>query len=331
MPANLPPQYYELEREFKREQDPTEKLRLAQELLAMMPKHKGTDKLQAELKAKISKLKLQIEGGQKKHGARHPETHDHIEREGAGQVILIGPPNSGKSSILGVLTHAHPLITDYPFSTVEPVTGMMIFETVQIQLIDTPSIAREFFESYLLNLIRQVNVVMLIVDTTSVDMESEIRVVFKMLEDKHIRLVPVIPNVIEDPRFAYQKTIIVAHKSFEDDNEKNIGILKANYPHFQILQTTILDDKTMNSLKKMIFDSLGIIRVFTKKVGHEVVFEDPIVLPVGGTVEDAAMTIHKDFAQKLQFAKVWGHGKFEGQKVKSSFVLNDRDIIEFHI
>ena len=100
MPANLPPQYYELEREFKREQDPKEKLRLAQELLAMMPKHKGTDKLQAELKAKISKLRQQIEGGQKKHGARTAETHDHIEREGAGQAILIGPPNSGKSSLL---------------------------------------------------------------------------------------------------------------------------------------------------------------------------------------------------------------------------------------
>lgn len=331
MPANLPPQYYELEREFKREQDPKEKLRLAQELLAMMPKHKGTDKLQAELKAKISKIKLQMEGGQKKHGAHHADTHDHIEREGAGQVILIGPPNSGKSSILGALSHAHPLITDYPFSTREPVTGMMIYETVQIQLIDTPSIAEEFFESYLLNLIRQADVVMLVVDKTSIDLQSEIQVVFKMLEDRHIRLVPVKPTVIEDPRFAYQRTIVVAHKSFEDDNEENIRILKTNFPYSQILQTTILDDETMNSLKKAIFDSLGIIRVYTKKVGHEVVLEDPIILPIGGTVEDAAITIHKDFAQKLQFAKVWGHGKFEGQKVKNSFVLNDRDIIEFHI
>ena len=63
MPANLPPQYYELEREFKKEKDTHEKLRLAKELLALMPKHKGTDKLQADLKAKISKLKKQIEGG----------------------------------------------------------------------------------------------------------------------------------------------------------------------------------------------------------------------------------------------------------------------------
>ncbi len=331
MPANLPPQYYELEREFKRELDPQEKLRLAQELLAMMPKHKGTDKLQAELKAKISKLKLQIEGGQKKHGARHAETHDHIEREGAGQVILIGPPNSGKSTLLGTLTHAHPLVTDYPFSTREPLTGMMNFETVQIQLIDTPSIAEGFFESYLTNLIRQADVVLLVVDISSTAVESETKTVFRILEDKHIRLCPEKPPIVDDPKIAYQKTMIVAHKSLEDDVGANIQFMKPDFPDFRIVFTTILEDETINVLKKEIFNSLRIIRVYSKKIGHEVVLEDPIILPVASTVEDAAMTIHKDFAQKLQFAKVWGYGKFEGQKVKNSFVLNDKDIIEFHI
>ena len=128
MPANLPPQYYELEREFKKEKDPHERLRLAKELLAIMPKHKGTDKLQADLKAKISKLKKQTEGGEKKHGARRAETHDHIEREGAAQIILIGPPNSGKSSLLDVLTNSKPLIGDYPYTTREPLAGMMIYD-----------------------------------------------------------------------------------------------------------------------------------------------------------------------------------------------------------
>jgi len=331
MPANLPPQYYELEREFKREQDPREKLRLAQELLAMMPKHKGTDKLQAELKAKISKLKLQIEGGQKKHGVRHVETHDHIEKEGAGQVILIGPPNSGKSTILGALTHAHPLITDYPFSTREPMTGMMNFETIQIQLIDTPSIAEELFENYLSSLIRQADVVALVVDITSGKLEAEIQTILWMLKERHICLVANRQNTGSDPGISYKKSIIIAHKSFEDDNQSGASILEGNCPGIQILSSTILDDASMSNLRSGIFNSLEIIRVYTKKTGHEVVLEDPIILPVGGTVEDAAMTIHKDFAQRLQFAKVWGHGKFEGQKVKSTFILSDKDIIEFHI
>ena len=85
------------------------------------------------------------------------------------------------------------------------------------------------------------------------------------------------------------------------------------------------------NLKKIIFESLNIIRVYTKRVGHDPDYTDPIILPVGGTVEEAAKTLHKDFAFKLQFAKVWGDGKFEGQKVKDSFVLSDKDIIEFHI
>ena len=143
MPANLPPQYYELEREYNAERDPREKLRLAQELLRVMPKHKGTDKLQAEMKAKISRLKKEIEGGGSKSGGpvRQVSAKDHIEKEGAGQVILIGPPNAGKSSLVDVLTHAKPEVADYPYTTREPEPGMMEFETVQMQLIDTPPIS----------------------------------------------------------------------------------------------------------------------------------------------------------------------------------------------
>lgn len=141
MPANLPPQYYELERAFRVEKDPTEKLRLAQELLAIMPKHKGTDKLQADMKAKISKLKRQLDSGVKKGGATRAETLDHVDKEGAGQVVLIGPPNTGKSSLLDALTNAKPLIADYPYTTREPHAGMMPYETISIQLVDTPPIS----------------------------------------------------------------------------------------------------------------------------------------------------------------------------------------------
>ena len=164
MPANLPPQYYELEREFKHERDPREKLRLAEELLAIMPKHKGTDKLQADLKAKISKMKKQVEGTSKTHGTRQAQTHDHIEKEGAAQIILIGPPNCGKSSIVETLTHAKPLVADYPYTTREPLSGMMEYDTAQLQLIDTPPISAESYENYLSGLIRNANLVVLVAD-----------------------------------------------------------------------------------------------------------------------------------------------------------------------
>jgi len=331
MPANLPPQYYELEREFKQESDPNEKLRLAKELLAMMPKHKGTDKLQAELKAKISKLKKQIDGGDKKHGARHADTHDHIEREGAAQIILIGPPNSGKSSLVDALTHAKPLIGDYPYTTRETLAGMMEYDTVQLQLIDTPPISEELFESYMPNLIRQADRVMLVVDVSIPGFNSRIEVLKNKLEEKRIILSPSIPEKIDDPRFAYKIALIAAHKFLDEGGERGLSELKNLYPDFTVIPTSILDDDSMENFKKTVFDSLGVIRVYTKKVGHDPDFRDPIILPIGGTVEEAAKTIHKDFAHNLHFAKIWGKGKFEGQRVKNSYVLSDKDVIEFHI
>lgn len=332
MPANLPPQYYELEREFRAEKDVREKLRLAQELLVMMPKHKGTDKLQAEMKAKISELKKQVEsGGEAKHGARQEKTFDHIEREGAAQIILIGPPNSGKSSILESLTHAKPLVADYPYTTREPMTGMMEFETVHLQLIDTPPISHEQFENYLTNLIRLADIVALVADVTSGQMADELNFIVKLLQDKRIILKSAQSKESQDPRNAYKETIVLAHKSFEDKSESNRRFLDGLFPQFKIVETSILDDSTLDVFKKAVFESLGVMRVYTKRIGAEVEFKDPIILPIGGTVEEAATTLHKDFAAKLKFAKVWGAGKFEGQKVHNEFVLSDKDVVEFHI
>lgn len=332
MPANLPPQYYELEREYKKEKDPREKLRLAQELLAIMPKHKGTDKLQADLKAKISKLKQQIDGGgQKKHGARHTDHRDHIEKEGAAQIILIGPPNSGKSTIVDALTGAKPLIGDYPYATREPLPGMTTFESVQMQLIDTPPIAEDYMESYMPGLIRQADLVVLVVDITAPGFEIGLAAVFKRLEEKRIILTSKAPETPDDPLFAYKKTIIAAHKYLDDGGREGLEKMRSLYSDFLIVPTSILDDNAMGKFKQAIFDALGVIRIYTKRVGHEADYSDPIILPVGGTVEDAALSLHKDFVQKLQYAKVWGKGKHEGQRVKNSFILSDGDIIEFHI
>ncbi len=331
MPANLPPQYYELEREFKAERDPREKLRLAEELLAMMPKHKGTDKLQADMKAKISKLKKQIEGGDKSHGARQVTAHDHIEKEGAGQAILIGPPNCGKSSLLEALTHAKPMVADYPYSTREPMAGMMSYETVQIQLIDTPPVSPESYENYLSGLIRNADVVVLVADLEARTMLEDLRFLVDKLEERRILLKPEATKRPEDPRFAYKKTFICAHKEYEDEDGHKRIALKEMFPDFAMVATSIIDDESMEAFKKTLFDSLNIIRVYTKPVGHDPDYKDPIILPIGGTVEEAAMTLHKDFAQKMKYAKIWGEGKFEGQRVQKDFVLTDGDILEFHV
>ena len=331
MPANLPPQYYELEREFKAEKDTREKLRMAQELLRMMPKHKGTANLQAEMKTKISNLRKEVEGGSQTHGARQVQAHDYIEREGAGQIILIGAPNCGKSSLVDTLTNAKPLVADYPYTTREPSTGMMAYETVQMQLIDTPPISDELFENYLSGLIRNATIVVLVCDLEAETMFDDLKFIITKLEEKRIILMPEVEQEPENPKYCYKKMILCAHKTFEDEEGQKREKLKEMFSGHVMISTSIIDDDSMDDFRKAIFDSLKIMRVYTKPVGKETDFKDPIILPIGGTVALAAEDLHKDFAKKLKFAKIWGEGKFDGQRVQSDFVLTDGDIVEFHI
>ena len=332
MPANLPPQYYELEREFRAERDNREKLRLAQELLRMMPKHKGTDKLQADMKARISKIKKQIEqGGGSQHGARQAAVPDHIDKEGAGQVILIGPPNSGKSSLVDILTHAEPLVADYPYSTREPLAGMMPYESIQIQLIDSPPISPDSYENYLSGLIRNADLVLIVVDLAAETFVDDVKFILELLEEKRIVLRPESAEDPDNPALCIKQTMIVAHKEYEDEEGVKRRRLHEAFPEFVIVPTSIIDDDSLLEFKKAVYKALKIIRVYTKKVGKEPDFDDPIILPLQGTVEQAAEHLHKDFAAKLKFAKIWGEGKFDGQRVQRDYQLTDGDIIEFHI
>ncbi len=331
MPANLPPQYYELERQFRAERDTREKLRMAEELLTMMPKHKGTDKLQADMKTKISKLKKDLEQQTHAHVGGHVSPHDHIVKEGAGQVILIGPPNSGKSSLLGALTHAKPLIADYPYSTREPMAGMMAFETIQFQLIDTPPISHESFETYLINLTRNADVVALVGDASDPAGVEAVSYIVEQLREKKILMGAADDPVTDDIRFIHKRTILTLHKALESDDSSDLSQWKQLMPNASLVPTSLLDDTSLASFRRAVFDILKIMRVYTKQVGQEAKLESPVVLSIGGTVAEAATAIHKEFAAKLKFARVWGPGKFEGQRVQADFVLSDGDIVEFHI
>ncbi|MEA3296622.1 MAG: GTPase [candidate division Zixibacteria bacterium] len=331
MPANLPPQYYELEREFRAEKDVREKLRMAKELLRIMPKHKGTDKLQAEMKAKISKLNRQIDSGSRGGGTRQVTAMDHIDKEGAGQVIIIGPPNCGKSSLLDALTGAKPLVANYSYTTREPMAGMMTFETVQIQLIDTPPISTDLYENYLSGLIRNADMVVLVCGLANESMITGLEFIFHKLEEKRIVLKPDTSEKSENLRQSIKKTILCAHKTYEDESGEKRARLRERFPGFPIVGTSIIDDDSLDAFKKAVYDGLKIIRVYTKPVGKEADFTDPIILPFDSTVEDAAVTLHKDFAAKLRFAKIWGEGKFDGQRVQRDFKVRDGDIIEFHV
>ena len=152
MPANLPPQYLKAEDEYRKAPTPEKRLEKLRELFRLLPKHKGTEKLQSDLKQKMSQLKEEQERG--KPGSKKAGLSHHVPREGAGQVMLIGPPNVGKSTLLAALTNARPEIAPYPFTTRAPQPGIMMWQDVPVQLVDLPAISPEFVEPWVPNVIR---------------------------------------------------------------------------------------------------------------------------------------------------------------------------------
>ena len=329
MPANLPPQYYEAEKRYRAAKDPQEKLRILHELFSIMPKHKGTDKLQADLKSKISKLKKEIQ--QKKKAGRRSDQF-YVEREGAAQVVLTGPANAGKSRILASLTNATPEVAAYPYSTVKPLCGMMLFENIQIQLVDTPPVAAEHMEPWLAGIVRNCDLVLLVVDLGSETMAEEIEAVLGKLEGYKIILEREEGEVNPADGIAHKKTVILGNKRDLPLFETNLGILKESYgDKLPVFHISAEEKANLKELKRYIFDTLQILRVYTKTRGKKADYEDPVIMKVGSTLLDAAREIHKDFARGLKFARVWGEGVFDGQMVQKDFILKDGHVVEFHL
>src|SRR4030065_1058437 len=151
MPANLTPDYLKAEQWFRQASTTEEKILALEEMMRVIPKHKGTDHMRAELRKKYSALK---ESTEKKKKASHGPDPFHIPRSGAGQVVLLGLPNSGKSAIVAALTHAKAHVADFPFATSVPVPGMAQFEDVHIEIVDMPPITADFAPSGIVNTLR---------------------------------------------------------------------------------------------------------------------------------------------------------------------------------
>lgn len=329
MPANLPPQYFEKEKELKTARTAEEKIAIMVELLSIIPKHKGTEKLQALYKTKISKLRSQ---SQKKAAiARHGPTF-HVDKAGAGQVILTGLPNSGKSSLIKALTNANPDIGNYPFTTHSPSPAMMMYENIQIQLIDTPPITPEYFEPWHAELIKSADAVLLLMDLGSQDPQRDLREIREKMTEKNVELVPDEQDISEEEKFLIKRTLVVANKIDLPGSEANLAVLKNGLdPAYNMIPISALEELGLDELKNRIFAMLRVVRVYSKMPGKKVEKKDPYVFQAGDTLMDMAKTVHKDFSQKLKFARIWGQGKYQGQKVNHDYVLQDEDIIELHI
>jgi hypothetical protein len=328
MPANLTPQYRAAEERYRAATDPDEKLAALREMLAVMPKHKGTEKLQADLKQRIAKLAHQREG----HGGAKRTTFDHVAREGAGQVVLVGPPNSGKSSLLAALTRAEPAIAAYPFTTHVPQPGMMPFEDVMIQLVDTPAIAAEHTPPWLPGLVRSGDLALLVVDLAEPALLEQVEFTLARLAQSRVQLVaPAAAVSFDDHAVAPVRTLVAGNRAELADAEVGLALLAELLDgRLPIRPVSAVSRSGLAELGRELFTLLGVIRVYAKEPGKPADRERPFVLKQGATVADFAANIHRDLVSHLRFARVWGAHTFDGQTVHHDHPLADRDVVELH-
>jgi len=324
MPANLTPQYRAAEAKFKSARTLEEKRAALEEMIANIPKHKGTEKMQADLKRRMARLRHEEEARTSRHGHSFK-----VEPEGAAQVVLLGPPNCGKSSLLATLTHAEPAIGDYPFTTTRPQPGMMQFEDVQIQLVDLPPVAAQHMDPWLPGLVRGADAALLMVDPTSPELPEDVEIVRERLAAAHAPLVGKMPEDV-DPRDNPLLTLMVITKT-DRAREEDLNVLEELYgSQYALLRISVTNHAGLEALKVALWRSLQLLRVYSKPPGKPVDRKEPFVLPHGFTVADLAERVHREIAEKLQFARVWG-GKLDGQRVARDFELRDRDVVELHV
>jgi hypothetical protein len=330
MPANLTPQYHKAEQAYRRANTPEEELECLQIMLRELPKHKGTDKLNAELKQKISKVKKDSQGG-KAGGKRGPGFR--IPHQGAGRGILIGPPNTGKSQLLASLTRATPEVAPYPFSTREPIPGMMPWEDVMVQLIDTPPITRDVLDPVTQGLIRGADLVLLLADLANDDGADEVQGVVEHLQQTRTRLGRESYLDEDDVGLIYTRTFLVCNKIDAPEAAERLQLLhefiNLGFPEYVISAQT---GTGLEPLRDAIYQAMNVVRVYTKlPAAKEPDYTRPYTVRAGGTLLDVAELIHKDFAANLKSARVWGTHVHAGTSVKGDYVLHDRDVIELHI
>jgi len=325
MPANLTPEYLEAERRFKSAKSTEDKVAALEEMMATIPRHKGTEKMQADLKRRLSKLRAEQ--------ARRPTSRigiiHRVEKEGAGQVAMVGPPNSGKSLLVRRLTHAMPEVADYPFTTRVPLPGMMPFEDVQVQLVDLPPVHPDFPESWLYQIIRNADAALLVVDLSDPDLLEDLETTLGQVANAKVQLDQAeLPNA---PGWLRKRTLLVANKIDAGGAPEALEILRDLYgARFALTRVSAETGEGLEDFRRAVFELLEVIRVYTKAPGKKLERTAPYVLKRGSRLIDLAAHVHHDFLTQLKYARVWGHGKFEGQMVNRDHVLEDKDVVELH-
>ena len=331
MPTNVPPQYHEAEDRFRQAATVQAKIAALQEMLAILPKHKGTDHLKARLRARMSRLMADLEGPSRGPRAGRTEPFS-LPEVGGGRATLVGPTNVGKSLLLARATRAQTRVGAYALSTQEPVQGMLPYRDIYIQLVDTPPISNPSTQSGLYGLLRSSDVFVVVVDLT-MDAVTQARTVFSELEQWGFRLLAREQERDEESPWLTKPAILVGNKADLEGSLDQFEELELTFGNnHPVVMASAEEEVGLDELGEEIFLALKVIRVYTKSPREkleEFVRTDPLVLPVGSTVAEAAEQVHRDLGRGMKYAVLWGRsGKFSGQRVGSRHQLTDEDIIE---
>ena len=325
MPANLTPEYFKAEQWFRSAVTNEEKILALERMLAVMPKHKGTDHLKADLRRKLSKLR--DTAGQKSR-AKHTDIF-HVPRSGAGQIVLLGTPNCGKSSIVAALTNAKVNVADFPFATTAPVPGMVKFEDIQIQLVDMPPITADYLAPGQVGTYRNCDVIAVVIDL-SADVGEQMQICLDFLESRNLLIDAETSAVDEHGNVLAKRALCICTKS-DIAKPGAVEAVKQSCKHdFKFIEISTKTGEGLENLPDMLFSLLNLIRIYAKPPGKPADMDEPFTLPAGATVMDLASAIHRELAEKLKFARIWGTGVYDGQNAQRNHVLNDKDIIELH-
>ena len=331
MAVNLPPQYHDAEARYHKAKSPEEKLVALKEMWVILPKHKASEKVQASLKTKISELNDEIEQAKSGPKKAAPGTFK-IPRQGAGQIVFLGPPNAGKSRLLTRLTKATPQVAPYPFTTREPVPGMMDYEDVRVQLVDLPPIAPDHYEHFVTEITRAADAAVLFLDLADDDGPAATLAVLDRLKQARRELVGAVIADDSDPTTYHLKTLLVANKCDDEAADVRLEFAKeAVGSRFPMLLVSAEQGTGLEELRRGLYDLLGVMRIYTKQPGKPADLTSPFTCPIGSTVAELAGRVHKDFEDGLKSARVWGTGVFDGQTVGREHVLHDKDIVELHM
>lgn len=341
MPANLSPEYKAAEAAFRKARDPQDRLQALREMLRTIPKHKGTEHLQGDIKGRIKDLADQLEGGARKGGV-HGGPALVLRPEGAAQVALVGPPNAGKSSLHARLTGSNAHAGPYPFTTQYPEAGMLPFEDVHLQLLDLPAVSPDHPVPWLANALQAADAALLVVDLADPACLELLQSVQAVLAQQRVTLIerwpadPPAPTGAagpdDDPFAVRLPCLLLANKADGiADADAELQVLRelsgAQWPMLAVSAAT---GSGLGELGPWLFRHLGVVRVYTKLPGHAADRHRPFTLRRGQTVGDVARQVHGDVARSLRYARVWGPSAFDGQHVGPEHVVEDGDVVELH-